>query len=492
VREGWQIDMIGDERFKVEASAIDAGGQGAIYLAEDLFYNRKVAIKILNSETTSEMSFFRKLLTEEAMLLVKLSSPEHPHPNIVYIIDVRTFNDEPAIIMEYIDGNNIHKLMGVRSRQQPLSREQVFKITNQICEGLAFAHEKGIIHRDIKPKNIMVQHRDGVVKIIDWGVAKNIDIAGRGKTYAGTPPYMSPEVVLLNRRSMQDRMNSVGVDRRTDIYSLGVTMFEMLTAGLPFSNPMTREEDILAGVNANHENYLRRKGIDAALAAVVLKAMACDPDQRYQTARQLQEALRACQQPAVAVTPVQAQPQGVVTPMPVMAQGVASPMPVAPQGAMTPAPAVEAVATPPAPVVQPQPATPKPQPTGPPPDLKARIRDALEPAEAETPDPAETARRLQRLLDQFPLEPEVYLSIAQYYVRTARTADALIVLEQGIQHTPEDASLWRMRGDLYDDQNRIDAAIHDLEHALSLKTLPAREARTVQVTLGRLKKQKPY
>lgn len=280
----------GDDRYELKRK-IGGGGQGTVWLAEDTIIGGDVAIKVLHSETVSDATYLRNLLLGEARLQAQLSNVARPHPNIVCIIDVRRLEDDIGIVMEYVDGGSIADYLGPRNRRTPMGVSQVVDAALATCEALAAAHAVGIIHRDIKPGNILFRKADAVVKVADWGIAKNIDIAGQGRTFTGTPPYMSEEVIFLKRKSPIEIMRSEGVDARADIYSLGVTMFEMLTGAYPFEG----EEAILQGVDRRQETVLLEKGVDVGLAAVVLKAMALKKAQRYQTARELQAALQALQ-----------------------------------------------------------------------------------------------------------------------------------------------------------------------------------------------------
>jgi serine/threonine-protein kinase len=280
--------MEGIDRFILEHE-IARGGQGSVWLAEDKLFRRKVAIKLLHADATTDAAFLRHLLNEEAALQAALSPEYQPHPNIVFIIDVRPFGEEIGIVMEYVDGGSLAQAMGPRARRVLFSPAQMTTVVVQVCEGLAAAHDKQIIHRDIKPGNILLFRQNGAVKITDWGVAKNIDIAGRGRTFLGTPPYMSPEVLALNAKNRQDKIRADGVDHRTDLYSLGVMMFEMLTGRLPFDG----DNEIRRGVQAAHLKALADRNVSEELSAVIVRSMAREPGDRFQTARELQSSLRA-------------------------------------------------------------------------------------------------------------------------------------------------------------------------------------------------------
>lgn len=280
----------GDERYELRR-VLGRGGQGEVWLAEDTFMGGAVAIKILRSETVSDATYLKSLLLSEARLQVKLSSVQRPHANIVCIIDVRRLEDDIGIVMEYVEGGSVLDLLGPRNVRKALPVSQALEITLHTSEALVTAHSLGVIHRDIKPGNILFRKADGVAKVADWGIAKNIDIAGQGRTFTGTPQYMAEEVILLKRKSPVQIMRSDGVDGRADVYSLGVTTFEMLTAVLPFDS----ENSALAGTGPEQEGILLRAGVEPGLAAIVLKAMALKKADRYQTAGELREAIRKWQ-----------------------------------------------------------------------------------------------------------------------------------------------------------------------------------------------------
>jgi serine/threonine-protein kinase len=267
------------------------GGQGEVWLAEDTLGGGVVAIKILRSETVSDATYLKGLLLSEARLQVKLSSVQHPHAHIVCIVDVRRLEDDIGIVMEYVEGGSVLDQLGPRNVRKTLPVPQALDIALHTCEALVTAHSVGVIHRDIKPGNILYRKADGVSKVADWGIAKNIDIAGQGKTFTGTPQYMAEEVILLKRKSPVQIMRSEGVDGRADVYSLGVTMYEMLTAALPFDS----ENSALAGAGSEQENVLLRAGVEPGLAAIVLKAMALKKTDRHQSAAELRDAIHKWQ-----------------------------------------------------------------------------------------------------------------------------------------------------------------------------------------------------
>src|ERR1039458_9377 len=171
-------EAMSDERYALKRM-LGAGAQGSVWLADDLLFGGVVAVKLLNKGTVADESFLRRALMDEARLQAQLSNNASPHANIVYIIDVRTMGDNIAIVMEYVEGESVAAKMGARNQRRRIPLTEASEIALQVCDGLAAAHKVGIIHRDIKPANLLVRKIDSKVKVIDWGVAKNIDLAGR-------------------------------------------------------------------------------------------------------------------------------------------------------------------------------------------------------------------------------------------------------------------------------------------------------------------------
>ena len=275
-----------DLRYKL-LEELGSGGMGRVFKAEDTLFGGFVAIKLIKRDSVVDDDFLLKGLVKEARLQAKLSSAQKPHPNIVFISNLLTLNGtDIGLVMEYVDGTTLLRKMGPRNKRQPVALPQFFDYGLQVCAGLQFAHERGVLHRDIKPANLMIT-ADGVVKIVDWGVAKNVEAAGPATTVTGTLYYMAPEILRLQRKSRQEREGSIGVDARTDVYSLGVTMFQMLTGECPFEY----EDAIEVGVTRAHYRALANC-VKPSLVDVVLKAMAPRAADRYQSAQELQVALR--------------------------------------------------------------------------------------------------------------------------------------------------------------------------------------------------------
>jgi serine/threonine-protein kinase len=245
-----------------------------VYQARCSILNRIVTVKILRSELAEDKEFVRRFQME-AQAVASLS-----HPNIVSIYDVGQENGVPYLVMEYVEGQNLKEII---SREGPLSPAEVVNLGVQVCAALAHAHEKGIIHRDIKSQNILVTP-GGRVKVTDFGLARVLSMPSATVTQSGTVMgsvhYFSPE---------QARGEETGP--KSDLYSLGVVLYEAISGHVPFQgdNPITVALKHLQGT----PSPLRRErpDIPARLEEIVFKALAKDPAQRFQSARKMQQAL---------------------------------------------------------------------------------------------------------------------------------------------------------------------------------------------------------
>ncbi len=268
------------------------GGMAVVYRAQDVLLNRPVAVKILRSQYAADESFLRRF-EREAQAAAGFS-----HANIVNVYDVGTDGDQHYIVMEYIRGPSLKDLI---RRQGPFSVDGAIFIIGQVTSALDYAHQRGLIHRDIKPQNILVD-REGNAKVVDFGIAKgmrdvNLTEAGTGM---GTVHYVSPE---------QAQGDPAGP--ASDLYSTGVVLFEMLTKRLPF------EADTPVGVAMQHVNTpppppsTFNMKIPPEVDAIVLRSLAKDPGERYQSGAALSNALRHWDMPppSHADRPVQAAPQ---------------------------------------------------------------------------------------------------------------------------------------------------------------------------------------
>ena len=251
---------------------IGEGGMSTVYKARDRVLDRIVAAKILRDEFSKDKGFVEKFKTEA------LSAASISHPNIVNIYDVGQENDVYYIVMEYVDG---HTLKDVIRKQAPLPVEQAVDIAIMVCDGIHHAHEKGIIHRDIKPHNILITEQ-GMVKVADFGIARAVS-AGTityGNNIVGSVHYFSPE-----------QARGEAINRTADIYSVGCVLYEMLTGKVPFN----ADSPITVALRHIHDEPPSPRSINPeippALEAIVYKAMAKLPSQRFQTAQDMRNTL---------------------------------------------------------------------------------------------------------------------------------------------------------------------------------------------------------
>ena len=243
---------------------IGAGGMGEVYLADDTKLNRKVALKFLSSHLCQDENC-RTRFIREAQAAAKLD-----HPNIVPVYEVGDFQNRPYIVMAHIEGKSLTNVI----KEGDLSISEILAITGQICEGLQEAHNAGIVHRDIKPENVIIDQSDRA-RILDFGLATIIgeeELTKTGTTL-GTVGYMAPEQIKGRR-----------VDKRADLFSTGVILYEMLTRNRPFKGD-NYAAVAMAITESNPEPVARFKsGTSEEVQRIVDKALAKDPSLRYQTA----------------------------------------------------------------------------------------------------------------------------------------------------------------------------------------------------------------
>jgi serine/threonine protein kinase len=253
------------------------GAMGVVYSAKDPLIGRTVAIKTINLGLMREdKAEYEGRFYQEAKAAGCLS-----HPNIVTIYDVGKSDDVAYIAMEFLEGRELRDILNDGQR---LSVDQALDIVIQVALGLDYAHEHGIIHRDVKPSNIMVI-RDGHVKITDFGIARMASSTVRTQTgmVLGSPKYMSPEQVM-----------GQSIDLRSDIFSLGVLLYELLTGKTPFNG-----ENISAIMYQTVNTVppapsTLNPGVNEMLDLIIAKAMAKELDDRYQNAKELANDLRVC------------------------------------------------------------------------------------------------------------------------------------------------------------------------------------------------------
>jgi eukaryotic-like serine/threonine-protein kinase len=258
---------------------LGVGGMGVVYDAQDEHLPRRVALKFLSEELADDPDATRRL-RREAQIIALLN-----HPNICTIYDVDSYEGRPFIAMEHLDGTTLKVYMA----RKMLATPEVVDIASQICEALTVAHDKSIIHRDIKPGNIFIG-KHGHVKVLDFGLARRLPtpddsgIGMEGSTIPGRPlgtaSYMAPERIL-----------QMPLDARSDLFSLGVVIYEMATGRLPFTGASTGET--VTNILENDSVPITKLSPDRPkkLERIVGSLLTKDADGRYQSAEALQRDL---------------------------------------------------------------------------------------------------------------------------------------------------------------------------------------------------------
>ena len=239
-------------------STIGSGGFGTVYLAEDTWIDKKVALKVPHRQGVD----FGELL-REPRLLASLN-----HPNIVTIMTAEKQENVFFIVMEYVPGETLEAMI---AREGALDVPLALDYTCQICNALDHAHKQGVLHRDLRPSNVLVSET-GLLKVADFGTSRFLEIAAHGTTVIGSPPYMAPE--QFHGKAMF----------ASDIYSLGITMFQMLTGDLPYDTPSPADLDRLLRGELLISVRSRKPRVPRPINEIVLKAMSPDVPGRYQRA----------------------------------------------------------------------------------------------------------------------------------------------------------------------------------------------------------------
>lgn len=260
---------------------IGVGGMGYVYEAEHQLIGRRVAVKILNRRVADDPELLRRFMNEaRAMGTLR-------HPNIVESYDVSVTPDGvPFVVLEFLEGHSLARELAL---QGALPLDRAVRIVVQVAAALAAAHHRGIVHRDIKPGNIFLLD-DGMVKVLDFGISKfdDSDIGESGGSrpgsIMGSPNYMAPEQVF----------DPDGVDARADIYSLGAVLYEMLSGVMPFAD--VGYPRILKLVTEQEPKAVETlcSGLDPSIAAIVRRAMAKDPNARFQSAAEFASEMLSC------------------------------------------------------------------------------------------------------------------------------------------------------------------------------------------------------
>ncbi|WEK52846.1 MAG: Stk1 family PASTA domain-containing Ser/Thr kinase [Candidatus Cohnella colombiensis] len=273
--------MIGltlSDRYELLAR-VGGGGMALVYKARDLLLNRFVAVKVLRQQFTHDDDFVKRF-RREAQAAASLS-----HPNIVSIYDVGQVEDTHYIVMEFIDGANLNEIIRERA---PIQVEEAVRVTAQICDALEHAHHNQIIHRDIKPHNILIGN-NGRVKVTDFGIARAVTSSTITQTgsVVGSVHYFSPE-----------HAKGVTTGEKSDIYSLGIVLYQMLTGRLPFLG----ESPISVALKHLQEPFEQPRKVNPyipqSVENIILRAMRKNPQERYQSANEMLRDLETCLQPS--------------------------------------------------------------------------------------------------------------------------------------------------------------------------------------------------
>src|SRR5881392_2314981 len=248
-------------RYELE-ELVGSGGMSSVYRAHDRLLERRVALKILHEQFTRDADYVERF-RREARAVAQLT-----HPNIVTVIDRGEQDGRQFIVFEYVDGMNLKELV---EHEGPLSSREAIELALQVARGLGFAHESGLVHRDVKPQNVLLD-ADGRAKVTDFGIAHAVDVDGMTitGTIMGTSNYIAPE-----------QARGQPVDEQTDVYSLGCVLYELLTGEVPYDG------DNFVSVAMRHVNdpvphvAERRRDVPPRLDHAIAQAMAKDHGHRF-------------------------------------------------------------------------------------------------------------------------------------------------------------------------------------------------------------------
>ena len=274
------------------------GGMATVFLAHDLKHERNVAVKVLRPELAAALGAER--FTREIRIAARLQ-----HPHILPLLDSGQAEGFLYYVMPYVEGQSLRERI---ARQGELPVHEAVRILVEITDALGFAHAQGVVHRDIKPDNVMLSGRHALV--MDFGVAKAVSEAGSPEAGGGrqtlttagialgTPSYMAPEQATADPN----------LDHRVDIYAVGIVAYELLTGRTPFAG-LTPQQVLAAQVTETPEPMTRyRPSLSPALQSVVMKCLAKHPADRWQTAQELLGQLEPLMTPSGGMTPAQTQP----------------------------------------------------------------------------------------------------------------------------------------------------------------------------------------
>jgi len=253
-------------------STIGSGGFGTVFLADDTWIDKKVALKVPHRQGAD----FTELL-REARLLGSLN-----HPNIVTILTAERLENVFFIVMEFVPGETLEAIV---ARTGPLDLATALDVACQMCNAVDHAHRQGVLHRDLRPSNVLVTDQ-GLAKVADFGTSRFLEIAALGTTVIGSPPYMAPE--QFHGRAVL----------ASDVYSIGVSMYEMLTGAPPYGTPSPADLERLMRGELVTPLRVKNHAIPKDIDAIVMKAMAPDISARYRRAGDLLDDLLASRQAA--------------------------------------------------------------------------------------------------------------------------------------------------------------------------------------------------
>ena len=266
-----------NERYEI-VKTIGEGGMANVYLAQDTILDRKVAIKVLRGDLSSDEKFIRRF-QREALSVSNLS-----HPNIVEVYDVGEEDGSHYIVMEYIDGKTLKQLL---KKRETLTLSEVIDIMTQLTDGISHAHESYIIHRDIKPQNIMIED-DGRIKITDFGIAMALNATQLTQTNSvmGSVHYLAPE-----------QASGKSATIKSDIYSMGILMYELIVGNVPFKGDNAVEIALKHMKDKIPSIRKQDPSIPQSVENILLKATAKNPRNRYDSAKEMHEDLLHCMDP---------------------------------------------------------------------------------------------------------------------------------------------------------------------------------------------------
>lgn len=263
-----------NERYEIIKN-IGEGGMANVYLAKDTILDRNVAVKVLRGDLSSDDKFIRRF-EREALSVSNLS-----HPNIVEVYDVGIEDGSHYIVMEYIDGKTLKQLL---KKRESLTLTEVIDIMTQLTDGISHAHESYIIHRDIKPQNIMIED-DGRIKITDFGIAMALNATQLTQTNSvmGSVHYLPPE-----------QASGKSATVKSDIYSMGILMYELLTGNVPFKGDNAVEIALKHMKDKIPSVRKQDPSIPQSVENIIMKACAKNPRNRYDTAKEMHDDLVNC------------------------------------------------------------------------------------------------------------------------------------------------------------------------------------------------------